>query len=380
MIRNVKLRNMIARNPMMRIRMPRPQSIRRAGIMLAILLAALAAGVRPAQCQQRIADLTVHPGSAPRRIVGYGIVVGLDGTGDRSFGGGQNNGATVRSVLNILRRFDVEVPPNQLRPRDVAAVLVTAEVSPYLRAGGRFDVQVSALGDATSLRGGVLWTTPLVTSPDEPSLASAQGALTVAGDDGSGYRSYRMNNSGRIPDGGVLEVDGAPAAPPEARLLLRQPDLRTATRIAAAVKAAFGDSAARVDDPGSVTLSAPAASGGDALGFLSAVDTLTVRAADIARIVISGREGTLAAGGDIRIGPAVVSHHGITLQIGGKNPAASAAGGAAADPKLVALGGGSSVEDVAAALHAAGAEPGEMATIFEALRNSGALHAEVVVR
>ena len=352
------------------------------GIRARVILAALAVVLALpglAVAQQRIADLTVHPGSAPRRIVGYGLVVGLDGTGDRSFGGGQNNGATVRSVINVLRRFDVEVPPNQLRPRDVAAVLVTAEVSPYLRAGGRFDVQVSALGDATSLRGGVLWTTPLVDSPDQPALASAQGPLAVASEDGNGYRAYRMNNSGRIPDGGVLEVDGTLAAAPEAKLLLREPDLRTATRIAAVVKAAFGDSAAHVDDPGSISLTAPAASGADALGFLAAVDTLSVQAASAARIVISGRDGTLAAGGDIHIGAAVVSHHGITLQIGGTNAANAAAGGTP-DPKLVSLGGSSSVEDVAAALHAAGADAGEMATIFEALRTSGALHAEVVVQ
>jgi flagellar P-ring protein FlgI len=355
--------------------MSRSLPLRVRGAALA-LLALLAGGGQPAHAQQRISDLTVHPGSVPRRLVGYGIVVGLDGTGDRSFGGGQNNGATVRSVLNVLRRFDVEVPANQLRPRNVAAVLVTAEVSPWLRAGGRFDVQVSALGDATSLRGGVLWTTPLLTSPEEPALASAQGALSVSRDDGSGWRSYRVGNSGQVPGGGVLELDGAAVQAPEAKLLLREPDLRTATRIAAAVKAAFGDSAARVDDPGSVTLAAPAATAGDPLGFLAAVDTLQVRAADVARIVISGREGTLAAGGDIRIGAAVVSHHGITLEIGGG--AAKAA--ATADPKLVSLGGGSSVEDVAAALHAAGADAPEMAAIFEALRTTGALRAEVVVR
>jgi len=343
---------------------------RRRGLAAFALLALFAS--TPAAAQ-RIADFTVHPGDVPRRLVGYGLVTGLDGTGDRSFGGGTNNGATVRSVLNVLRRFDVEVPANQLRPRDVAAVLVTAEVSPYLRPGGRFDVQVSALGDATSLRGGVLWITPLVTAPCEPALASAQGGVLVAqGDDGP--RSYRMANAGRVPAGGVLEMDAGPAPVADSKLLLRSPDLGTATRIAAAVKAAFGDSAAHVDDPGSVTLVAPAARRGDALGFMAVVDTLHVAPGNTARIVISGREGTLAAGGDIRIGPAVVSHHGITIQIGGT----PAPGGA--DSKLVAVGNGATVDDVAAALHAAGADSAEMAAIFEALRTTGALQAEVVVR
>ena len=339
-----------------------------------MLVVALALMASPAGAQQRIADVTVHPGNVPRRLLGYGLVVGLDGTGDRSFGGGGNNGATVRSVLNVLRRFDVEVPAQQLRPRNVAAVLVTAELSPYLHAGGRFDVHVSALGDATSLRGGVLWMTPLVAAPGEPALASAQGALDVARDDADGIRAYRINNSGRIPDGGVVEVDGDAMPMPGARLLLRQPDLLTATRIAAAINAAFGDSAARVDDPGSLTLVPPAAQSGGVLGFLAAIDTLQVASAEVARIVISNREGTLAAGGSIRISQGVVSHHGITLQVGGK---AAASGG---DPKFLSLGGGASVEEVAAALHAAGAQPAEMASIFEALRSSGALHAEVVVR
>jgi flagellar P-ring protein precursor FlgI len=346
---------------------------------LRVALAALAAAsllAAPALGQQRIADVTVHAGSVPRRLVGYGIVVGLDGTGDRSFAGGSNNGATVRSVLNVLRRFDVDVPSNQLRPRDVAAVLVTAEVSPYLRAGGRFDVQIAALGDATSLRGGVLWTTPLVAGPDEPAVASAQGAMTAARDDTDGYRAYRIANSGRIPDGGVLEVDGVPPQAAEPRLLLRQPDLGTATSIATAIKSAFGDSAASIVDPGVVAL-VPGARTGKLLAFLAAVDTLPVRLPESARIVISAREGTLAAGGDIRIGTATVSHHGITLQIGGSEvPVPSGA----LDPKLVRMDRGTSVEDVAAALHAAGAEAAEMAAIFEALRSSGALRAQVVVQ
>ena len=146
---------------------------------LALALLGLPALPAPAVAANaaRIGDLTVHHGDVPRRLVGYGLVVGLDGTGDRSFGGLHDATPTVRSVVNLLRRFSIEVPPERLRLRNVAAVLVTAEVSPYLRAGGRFEVQVSALGDATSLRGGVLWITPLVTDPNQPPAATAQGPL-----------------------------------------------------------------------------------------------------------------------------------------------------------------------------------------------------------
>ena len=115
----------------------------------------------------RVRDLTVQGGDVPVRLVGYGLVSGLDGSGDR-VSGTSTAGHTVRSIANLLRRFNVEVPENMLRTRNVAAVLVTSEVSPYLRPGGRFDVHVSSIGDATSLRGGVLWITPLQAGRTSP--------------------------------------------------------------------------------------------------------------------------------------------------------------------------------------------------------------------
>ena len=118
---------------------------------------------------------TTRAARVPRRLVGYGLVVGLEGTGDRSFGGFAGETPTVRSIVNLLKRFNVVVPPQAMISRNVAAVLVTAEASPYLRSGGRFEVQVSSLGDATSLRGGVLWITPLVGDPNQPPVATAQG-------------------------------------------------------------------------------------------------------------------------------------------------------------------------------------------------------------
>ena len=334
-----------------------------------------------AQAPARIGDLTLHTGNVPRRLVGYGLVTGLDGTGDRSLGTATATTPSVRSVINMLRRFNVEVPPDQLRLRDVAAVAVTAEISPYLRAGGRFEVEVAALGDATSLRGGVLWITPLVSDPGEPPVATAQGNLfTSSPANGHGVFSSRAN-SGRVPQGGVLEVDPASVPPAGRTLLLRQPDLPTASRIAAAINTAFGDGVARVDDPGSITL-APKATGADAENrFFAAVDTLPVVAPEPARIVIDGREGTLVSGGDVRVGPAVIHHHGVTLAIGGAgSPARGTPADSTANEGLVRMDARSSVQDVAAGLHAAGVRAEDMAAIFEALQASGALHAEVVVR
>ncbi len=325
--------------------------------------------------EARIGDMTIRQGDIPRRVAGYGLVVGLDGTGDRSFGLATSASPTVRSVINLLQRFGVEVPTQHLRLRNVAAVLVNAELSPYLHSGGRFEVQVSALGDATSLRGGTLWITPLVTDPGAPPIATAQGPLYVETD--ATARSYYAygGNSGRIPQGGVLEVEPEAAAPLAARLHLRNPDLRTASKIAETINTGFGPGVAKAEDPGVVSLSPPADKAGDLAGFLAAVDTLLVEFDGPARIIISSREGTVVAGGDVRVGPAVISHRGITLQIG-----KASQDGSAAPEGLVRVDARASVQDVAAGLQAAGAKPDEVVAIFEGLQAAGALNAQVVIR
>ncbi|MEQ1833511.1 MAG: flagellar basal body P-ring protein FlgI [Candidatus Eisenbacteria bacterium] len=335
-----------------------------AAAALALVLASPAAAAFT-----RVGELTRHAGDVPRRIVGYGLVTGLDGTGDRSLGRASAGSPSVRSVANLLRRFQIEVPAEQLRLRNVAAVLVTAEVSPWLRQGGRFDVTVSALGDATSLRGGTLWITPLVTDPGEPPVATAQGSLYVTTDGEGAGASLRRSNSGRVLDGGVLETETiVPASDP--RLLLREPDLITARRLAAAIDTAFGAGTATLEDAGAILLKVPA--GTSAPLWLAAVDTVDVRAPEPARVIIDGRDGTVVAGGGLRVAPAVVSHGGVTLEIGGTSTTTSEG--------LVHMAADASVQDVAAGLHAAGARGPEIAAVFEALRAAGALRAAVVVR
>jgi len=347
--------------------------MRRTVFLLFLLGALFAPLAARASNDVRVRDLVIHDGDVPRRLVGYGLVVGLDGTGDRSWGGVASHNMTVQSVVNLLRRFDIQVPPEYLRLRNVAAVLLTAEVSPYLRTGGRFEVQVSALGDATSLEGGVLWIAPLVSDPNQPPVATAQGPVLVSTGNRNKKTFYRGANSGRIPDGGILETDAPPAASTAPRLLLRKPDRLTAQRIALTVNRALGDGTARVEDPGSIALTLNDKDPGE---ILAGVDTLLVEVDVPARIIIHGREGTVVAGGDIRVGRAVVHHRGITLEVGGA-PADSTS---AQMPGLVQFDPRTTVEDIAAGLHAAGAEPREIASIFEALRDAGALNAEVIVR
>jgi flagellar P-ring protein precursor FlgI len=320
----------------------------------------------------RIRDLVLTDAVPAVRLMGFGIVTGLTGTGDR-VAGIYGSGQTVQSIVNLLRRFEIEVPAAMLRTRNVAAVLVTAEVSPYLRPGGRFEVQVSSLGDAQSLRGGVLWMTPLVAEAGGKAFAAAQGALLMSGADAN-RRSAAGGTTARIPSGGALEVGlPRPDVTFATKLLLREPDAQTATRIVTAIDSVFGGPGnASVEDPGSIalTLKDTATS---FLGALSRIRELRIQSSRAARIVIDGRDGTIVAGGDLLVGEAVVSHANITLTIGPSADTATTAG----DLRVPT---GTSVQRVASALHAMRATPSEIAAIFEALRSVGAIAAEVVTR
>lgn len=320
----------------------------------------------------RVRDLVIADMVPPVRLMGYGLVTGLAGTGDR-VSGTAGAAQTVTSIVNLLRRFDVEVPAELLRTKNVAAVLVTAEVSPYLRPGGRFEVNVSSVGDASSLRGGVLWMTPMVADAGQRPVGGAQGSLLLS-PSAMSRASGEPTNSARIPNGGVLEADiPHPTMASATKLLLREPDLGTATRIAAAIDSVFSTPGiAHVDDPGSITLS-PKDTGSSFASTLARIRDVRLRADRVARLVIDSRDGTIMAGGELLVGEGVVSHSGITLTVG-----------AAADTSRIRgdlrVAPGTSVQRIASALHAIQTSPAEIAAIFEGLRSIGALNAEVVIR
>jgi flagellar P-ring protein precursor FlgI len=349
----------------------RSPAMSRAALVLVVVAIAVAASAAPVRAQDvRLRDLVVAEGDVPVRLVGYGLVVGLDGTGDRA-AGRAGSGHTVRSIVNLLRNFGVDVPADLLRTRNVAAVLVTAETPAYLGRGGRFDVQVASIGDAVSLRGGILWATPLVAEIGGEPLATAQGPLLVSdGRIGRGMPS--VETAARLPSGGMLHVaPDAPSFAAASRLILRNPDLATAVRVAAAINTATGDGTAVVQNPGTIALHPPADV--DRATFLATLSELRVRPERAAQIVIDVRDGSIAAGGDMLIGPAVVSHGLLTLSVGATAPPSGAPGDVRVAP-------GASVQDVAAALHAIAAPPAVIAAVFESLRSVGALTAEVVVR
>ncbi|MDQ6737093.1 MAG: flagellar basal body P-ring protein FlgI [Gemmatimonadota bacterium] len=331
----------------------------------------------------RIRDVTIADGSTPVRLLGYGIVVGLDGTGDRGVGG-QQGGQTVQSVANLLRRFDIQIPASVLRTRNAAAVLVTAEVSPYLRPGGKFDITISSLGDARSLRGGTLWMTPLVTDAGAQAVATAQGSLVMSDGNIASRDFNTVETSGRIPSGGLLEGSVTTASyANSSRLLLKEPDIGTATKIVAAINQAIGANTAKVEDPGSVALTIPTT--GDRAATIVKIQDLKITPDRASRLVIDGRDGTVVAGGDITVGEAMVSHGGVTLTIGAAGgavpaPAAPGPNGPVGGTQAVRVATGASVQAIASALQAVQTSPAEIAAIFESLREVGALSAEVTVR
>lgn len=338
----------------------------------AVALAALTLGAPSleGQVSTRIKDLTVLEGDVPVRLVGYGLVVGLDGTGDRAVGTSQGGGATVRSVANLLRNLGVDVPENVIRTRNAAAVLVTAEVSSYLRRGNRFEVSVASLGDATSLRGGQLWVTPLVGELQGQPIATAQGSIMISQGNLDGART--VETSGRLPQGGVAVADLASLGLANVgRLMLNRPDLTTAQRIAETISGSLGEGTARVEDPGSVAVDIPADQ--DPATVLAGLGELEVIPDAIAQVIIDARDGTVAAGGPLLVGAGVVSHGYLTLTVGAEGTEPASQGAVRMEP-------GVRVQDVAEALHAVGATPESIAAVFESLHQVGALRARVVVR
>jgi flagellar P-ring protein FlgI len=333
----------------------------------------------------RVRDLTRGGGDVPVRLVGYGLVTGLDGTGDRIYGGGQRS-MTVRAIANLMRNMGIEVPEEVIRSRNVAAVLVTAEASPFTRQGGRFDVSVASLGDATSLRGGQLWPTPLTAGVGAPVAAVAQGNILV----GTRERPsrYDVETSATIADAGVARLDfGGSAQVSTEMLILRDPDIATAHEIAEEINAVLGSDIATVVDPGAVALELPEDS---PFAALVAIGNMEVTPSLRPRVVIRATDGVVAVGGDIRIGSAVVSHDWITLTIGSEETVITAAAGTPPEePALVAtpaapgnvrLAAGVRVQNLTEALHAVGASGEAIGSIFRSLRDVGALQAEVQIR
>lgn len=362
-------------------------------LLLALVLALLPALASAAPI--RIKDLVEFDGVRGNDLVGYGLVVGLNGTGD----GIRNSPFTEDIMSNILERLGVNVTGEQFRPKNVAAVMVTAALPPFARAGSKVDVTVSAIGDAKSLLGGTLIMTPL-NAADGEIYAVAQGTIIAGGVSAEGQGASVVQGvptSGSIPGGGRIEREIAFElnSLQTVRLALRTPDFTTAGRIEQAINKEFGSRVATMQDAGTVAVDIPRANMRSAAHVLGRLENIPVEPERRARVVVDQRSGTIVMGDDVRISRVAVSQGNLTLRVEEAplvvQPNPFAEGQTVVVPRTQAsiqenpgihmaeVAEGSSLSEVVAGLNALGVSPRDMIDILKSINSAGALHAEFVV-
>ncbi|PKP70953.1 MAG: flagellar biosynthesis protein FlgA [Alphaproteobacteria bacterium HGW-Alphaproteobacteria-4] len=344
----------------------------------------------------RIKDLVEFDGVRGNDLVGYGLVVGLNGTGD----GLRNAPFTEEIMANILERLGVNVSGEQFRPKNVAAVLVTATLPPFARTGSQISVTVSAIGDAKSLLGGTLIMTPL-NAADGAIYAVAQGTIIAGGAAASGEGASVVQGvptAGVIPSGGRIEreIDFDFGTLAHVRLALRNPDFTTAGRIEQVINAEFGRVVARMLDSGTVNVEIAAARLASPAHVLGRIENLTVEPEQRARVVVDQRSGTIVMGADVRISRVAVSQGNLTLRIQEAplvaQPNPFARGETVVVPRTEAtiteepgvgmaeISAGTTLSEVVAGLNALGVSPRDMIDILKSINSAGALHAEFLVQ
>ncbi|MSU92321.1 flagellar basal body P-ring protein FlgI [Rhodobacteraceae bacterium 2CG4] len=372
----------------------------RAAYALVLVCLALAAVV-PASSRAgaaRIKDLVEFDGVRGNDLVGYGLVVGLNGTGD----GLRNAPFTEEAMVNLLERLGINVTGEDFRARNVAAVLVTGVMPPFGRAGSKVDVTVSTIGDASSLMGGTLIMTPL-NAADGQIYAVAQGSVISGGQQAEGEAARiteGVPTSGTIPSGARIEREIAFALEDlrEMRLALRNADFTTAARIESAINAVMPGRIARMVDSGTVRLDLGMGKAPDIARLIADIENIEVRPDQRARVVVDQRSGTIVLGNDVRISRVAVTQGNLTLRVR-ETPVAvqpnpfSPRGETIVLPRTdleIAEGGGRpefamvedsvSLPEVIEGLNALGVSPREMIDILKAIKAAGALHAEFVVQ
>ncbi len=363
--------------------------ITRSAWLLAAMLACTTAQA------ERIKDLASIEGMRGNQLMGYGIVVGLDGTGDSS----SQAPFTLQSIRNMLERYGVTMPPGNMQLKNVAAVTVTAELPPFARPGQKIDVTVASMGNAKSLRGGELIMTPL-RGADGKIYAMAQGNLVVGGfgaqaKDGSRI-SVNVPSAGRIPLGATVERDVPTdiAANGTINLTLNTPDFTTAKRVSDLINRQLGGGVAEAIDAVTVRVNAPARPD-QQVNFLSYLENLEVTPGEpAARVIVNSRTGTVVIGSNVRVSPAAVTHGSLTVAIreGAQvsQPGAFAKGETVVTPEseiavqqekkpMFLFAPGVTLNEIVQAVNQVGAAPGDLVAILEALKAAGALKAELIV-
>ncbi|MCB1340323.1 MAG: flagellar basal body P-ring protein FlgI [Pseudooceanicola sp.] len=363
--------------------------------LLAKLLAVALFATSVAAGPVRLKDLVEFDGVRGNDLVGYGLVVGLNGTGD----GLRNAPFTEEIMANVLERLGVNVNGEQFRPKNVAAVIVTATLPPFARTGGQIDVTVSAIGDAGSLLGGTLIMTPL-NAADGMIYAVAQGSIiaggAVAQGDGASV-TQGVPTAGMIPSGARVEreIEFELGSLQSLRLALRDPDFTTAGRIEQAINREFHRSVALMRDSGTVELNVAGVRARSTAHAIQRIENLLVEPERKARVVVDHRSGTIVMGADVRLSRVAVSQGNLTLRISEEpvvvQPNPFAEGETVVVPRtnaaleqgsvsLAEVPEGTSLSEVVAGLNALGVSPRDMIDILKSLKAAGALHADFIVR
>jgi flagellar P-ring protein precursor FlgI len=343
---------------------------------------------------QRIKDVAYITGQGSEQVIGYGLVVGLAGSGDT-----QRSTFTLQSITSMLKRFGITVPTDNLQTRNVAAVMVTATLDSHLKPGAEFDVTVSSMGDASSLSGGTLLMTPLSSMAGRV-YGYAQGALSVGGYDirtQSGSRLAKNHSlAGHVPMGGILQkpLDVDTLSTKQISVYLREPDMNTSSNIMTAINAKFGNQVAMAKDPAEIIVKVPADKQSNIVGFLADLESITVQTDQAAKVVLDERSGTVVAGSNVKILPASITHGNLNITIRSypviSQPGPFSNGTTQVFNNLVpsvsqdstntiAIQGASTVQQVAAALNSLKVSPQDIIAIFQALKKAGALIGELVI-
>lgn len=338
---------------------------------------------------ERIKDIASIRGAAPIQLTGYGIVVGLAGTGDK-----KGADFTQESLANMMTRMGVTVDKDALKLSNAAAVMVTASLPPFARKGARLDITVSSIGNAKSLAGGTLLTTALRSVDGEP-RALAQGALAIGG---AGNAKATKNHLlvGRIANGASVEREHDTGFSRQHRMVLNlhNPDFTTSSRVALKINSTFGKRTARTLDAGAIQLDMPAYMQGRVTEFIAKIENLTVTPDTPARIVVNEKTGTVIIGENVRIGTVALAHGNLTLTVtetkNVSQPNALAPGKtvvtkekntdlAEEEAKVMLMPKGTTIQELVNALNAIGVSPRDMISIFQSIKAAGALQADLVI-
>ncbi len=349
-----------------------------------------------ASAASRIKDITDFEGVRDNQLIGYGLVVGINRTGDKL----TNSPFTQQSIVGMLERLGVNIRGLTLNTTNIAAVMVTASLPAFIRHGSRIDVTVSALGDASSLLGGTLIATPLM-GADGNVYAVAQGQLAVGGFSAEGASGTKISKgvptSARIAGGAIIEreVGFELNNVEDMNISLRNPDFTTSKRIAQAINAAIGENVSKAIDSGTVKLAIPSRYRNDIASLLTSIEQLRIEPDQPARVVIDEASGVIVMGENVRLSTVAIAQGNLTIRISEtpqvSQPGAFAPAGAATttvarsaieidegeDRRLAVLQSGVSLQDMVSGLNALGIGPRDMITILQAIKAMGAMQAEL---